>query len=161
MAIQPTLQALASKFADDVMSAIRSAPVSELLGEEAPARPRTHATNGVSAKKPAAKAKPVEANGRLARRGPEEIEKTVGSILGLLAKNPAGMRSEQIRAALSMEAKEMPRPLAAAIESKRVTTKGQKRATTYFLKGASAGKKTTSKAAKTSKAKPSKAKGKK
>jgi hypothetical protein len=50
------------------------------------------------------------------------------------------MRAEAIRAALNLQAKEMPRPLKEAVESGRVGKSGQKRATTYFLKGGGAGR---------------------
>lgn len=47
------------------------------------------------------------------------------------------MRAEQIRESLGVEAKELPRPLAEAISSGRITKSGQKRATTYFAGGGS------------------------
>lgn len=59
----------------------------------------------------------------------------VESIVDVLAKNASGLRSEQIREALGVEAKELPRPLAEALSSGRVTKTGQKRATTYFAGG--------------------------
>jgi len=153
MAVQTTIKSLAEKFTSDVLSVLRTATVEDLLGDESTTH---HATNGRASNghaRPLAKAAPRAAapgkKGRLARRGPEEIDKMVSDIASLLSKNPAGMRSEQIRVALGWQAKEMPRPLAAALASKRVVSKGQKRATTYSLKGATAGKKTVTKAAKT------------
>lgn len=56
----------------------------------------------------------------------------VESIVDLLTKNGDGLRAEQIREALGVEAKELPRPLAEALSAGRVTKSGQKRATTYF-----------------------------
>lgn len=56
----------------------------------------------------------------------------IESIVDVLAKNSSGMRAEQIRESLGVEAKELPRPLAEAISSGRITKSGQKRATTYF-----------------------------
>lgn len=56
----------------------------------------------------------------------------IESIVDLLGKSPSGLRAEQIRSALGVEAKELPRPLAEAITSGRITKTGQKRATTYF-----------------------------
>ena len=44
--------------------------------------------------------------------------------------------------ALSMQPKELPRPIAEALSKKRIVKEGQKRATTYFAKeGAAAGAK--------------------
>jgi hypothetical protein len=64
----------------------------------------------------------------------------IESIVGLLQKHPEGLRAEQIREALNVEAKELPRPLAEALEQNRVNKTGQKRATTYFAGGAGGGK---------------------
>jgi hypothetical protein len=69
---------------------------------------------------------------RLGRRTQNDITAMVESIVDVLAKNAGGLRSEQIRSALNVEAKELPRPLAEALSSGRVTKTGQKRATTYF-----------------------------
>ena len=137
--IHGSLSTLASQFADDVLAAIRTASLSDLLESHgATSRIRPARSNG-SAKQSQAKALKSE-NGRLARRGPEEIGKVVTSIVGLLSKNPAGMRAEQIRGALNLQSKEMPRPLAEALKQKLITSKGQKRATTYALKSASGSK---------------------
>lgn len=62
----------------------------------------------------------------------------VDSIVGALQKASGGMRAEQIRDTLNVEAKELPRPLAEAIASGQITKSGQKRATTYFASGGSA-----------------------
>jgi hypothetical protein len=56
----------------------------------------------------------------------------VDDIVTLLGKHPEGLRSEQIRAELDCQAKELPRPLADALEAGRISKSGQKRATTYF-----------------------------
>jgi hypothetical protein len=44
------------------------------------------------------------------------------------------MRAEQIRSTLGLQAKEMPRILKEGLSTKKLTSKGQKRATTYFVK---------------------------
>jgi hypothetical protein len=59
----------------------------------------------------------------------------VDSIVSLLERRPDGLRAEQIRAELGLEAKELPRPIAEALASKRINKQGQKRATTYFARG--------------------------
>jgi hypothetical protein len=56
----------------------------------------------------------------------------VEAIVGLLDKHPQGMRAEQIRSSLGLDAKELPKPLADALAAKRISQKGEKRATTYF-----------------------------
>jgi hypothetical protein len=61
-------------------------------------------------------------------------------IVALLKANPAGLRAEQIREQLGLQAKELPRPLKEALDSGRLSKSGQKRATTYFAKGSGSGK---------------------
>ena len=75
------------------------------------------------------------APGRLARRSLEDIGSVVESIVALLQSYPDGLRAEQIRVALGLEAKELPRPLADGVAAGTLTKTGQKRATTYFLAG--------------------------
>jgi hypothetical protein len=57
-------------------------------------------------------------------------------IESLLSKSPRGLRAEEIRQQLGMQSKELPRPLKEGVEAGRLTKSGQKRATTYFVKGA-------------------------
>ena len=58
----------------------------------------------------------------------------IDRIVSVVGKAASGLRAEQIRAALGVEAKELPRPLADAVSAGRLTKTGQKRATTYFAK---------------------------
>jgi hypothetical protein len=46
-------------------------------------------------------------------------------------KHKSGLRAEQIRAQLGMQAKEMPRVLAEGLSKRKLKRRGQKRATTY------------------------------
>ncbi len=43
-----------------------------------------------------------------------------------------GLRAEQIRVALKMQSKEMPRVLQQGLAKKKLKSRGRKRATTYF-----------------------------
>jgi hypothetical protein len=79
--------------------------------------------------------------GRLARRSAGDIAGVVDRIIGLLRQSPKGLRAEQIRQKLGLQSKELPRPLKEAVDSGRLGKSGQKRATTYFVKGASTGPK--------------------
>jgi hypothetical protein len=56
----------------------------------------------------------------------------VDRIVAVLKSCKTGLRAEQIRAALEINPKDLPRPIAAALQSKRIRKRGQKRATTYF-----------------------------
>ncbi len=114
---------LAEDFAAAVFAAIRTASLEEILSETS--RPR-RSTGGSRA--------PRE-SGRRVRRSAADIASTVDAIEALLQKNPTGLRAEQIRAELGLQAKELPRPLAEGLSQKRFSKEGQKRATTYFAGG--------------------------
>jgi hypothetical protein len=49
-------------------------------------------------------------------------------------KHGDGLRAEQIRSELGMQAKELPRVLKEGLASKKLRSKGQKRATTYYAR---------------------------
>jgi hypothetical protein len=132
--LRSNLNDLASAFASSVFDAIKGASLDELLGEtgaaprRGPGRPKatpSPQTNG----KPA----PVPRSGRLSRRSPEEIAKALEGVVALVRKHKhkEGLRAEEIRANLGMEAKEMPRVLKEGLSTKKLRAKGQKRATTY------------------------------
>ena len=136
--LRNTIESLASQFATSVLAALRSASIDELTDvagrggavRRGPGRPRSESSE--SAAGPAKRAGGRGRGGRLGRRTQNDISRMVESIVDVLAKSAGGLRSEQIRAALGVEAKELPRPLAEALSSGRVTKTGQKRATTYF-----------------------------
>jgi hypothetical protein len=54
-------------------------------------------------------------------------------VIALVKSKKDGLRAEQIRAALKMESKEMPRVLQEGLAKKKLKAKGQKRATTYTV----------------------------
>ena len=123
-----------------VIDALRSASLEEITGVASGARasrPRSPAAEPAARKRAA---------GRLARRTADDIQGMVRTIVDLVAKHPDGLRAEQIRAALGVDAKELPRPLAEAVETGALTKSGQKRATTYTV--GSGGSSTSSRPAK-------------
>jgi energy-converting hydrogenase A subunit M len=67
----------------------------------------------------------------LKRRSPEQIANALGDVVSLLKKTKGGLRAEQIREALKLQSKEMPRVLKEGLTKKKLRSKGQKRATTY------------------------------
>jgi ribosomal protein L12E/L44/L45/RPP1/RPP2 len=135
--LRSTLDSLATSFAGAVLDAIKGASIQELLAESAaaprrgPGRPSASAAAhpAAAAAKPARRAKA----GRLARRSPEEITKTLDRIHGLLKGKKAGMRSEEIRKALKLDVREVPRVLKEGLSKKKLKSRGQKRATTYTV----------------------------
>ena len=52
--------------------------------------------------------------------------------MSLVENSPRGMRAEQIRSELGMQAKELPRVLGEGLATRRLRKRGHKRATTYY-----------------------------
>jgi hypothetical protein len=112
-------------------SAAQAAPVASAPKKRGrPAGSGNNSSNNHSHKASAASKK--TASGRLARRSAEDIGSVVESIVSLLEQHSEGLRAEQIRGALGLDAKELPRPLADGLAAGTITKTGQKRATTYF-----------------------------
>jgi hypothetical protein len=135
--LKSRIDSLASAFASDVVQAIRSASLEELLGGAV----TLGTVNGRGSARPvrpaavaAAPAPRTGKGGRLARRSSEEIRGTLDKVHGLLRASKGGLRAEQIRAALKLDVREMPRVLKEGLATKKLASKGQKRATTYFAK---------------------------
>ena len=135
--LQSQLDALAANFAKAIIAALQGASLQELVssdggrgsGGRTPRTERSVASPGPTVSR-AAPRKP----GRLPRRSADEIAATLNKIVLLVKTHKTGMRAEEIRSKLGMQAKEMPRILKAGIAAKKLSTKGQKRATTYFVK---------------------------
>jgi hypothetical protein len=133
--LKSQLDSLASSFASEVVRAIQGASLDEILGEvsgakRGPGRPRqSRVTESAPAQAPK-----TRKSGRLARRSPEDIKASLDKVRGLLKGAKSGLRSEEIRKALKLDKREIPRVLKEGLASKKLTSKGQKRATTYFAK---------------------------
>ena len=143
--IQDSIQSFAEGLAKLVKEAA-VASVQEALGQSAPIRSKvTRRGRPVSTKKAA---------GRI-RRSPEQLAAMSSEILSHIKANP-GQRLEQIAVDLGMNTSEMKRPLALMMEAKKLSTKGQKRGTTYYAgkaKGAGRKKATKKKVTRKKKAK--------
>jgi hypothetical protein len=140
--IQAQIHVLARHFVDQVVEVLRGASLRDLIshdggpgGAVGNGRPaRSAAPNASVAPVAALAPKATRPNGRLARRSADEIQATLDKIVTLLRKQKDGLRAEEIRSNLGMLAKEMPRILKEGLSTKKLTSKGQKRATTYFAK---------------------------
>ena len=139
MSLKNRIASLAEEFSAGVLAAIRSASLEEILSEGS----RGSAPRASASAAPAGSAGPAKRgpgrprgrkSGRLARRSPEQIAQVVESIVAALKKNKAGMRSEQLQKLLNLDKKEISGPLNEALEGKKITKKGQRRATTYFAR---------------------------
>ena len=135
----PDIRTLVDQFASDLSTVMRRAALEEVhaklriaIGEVAPkrrgpGRPRSIVSNGVVRTKPTGK------RGRPGKFTPEQLDALGGRILTLLKKSP-GARSEQLSAAMKMDAATLRIPLKALIAAKKIKVKGQKRGTTYFAR---------------------------
>ena len=138
--LKTTIDSLAAEFASKLITAIKGASFAEILSVTGGSSPARRGRPPAPAKAEAPKAHvPVSVarkgkGGRLARRSPEALAKTKAEIVALLAKSPKGLRAEQIRAKLGLTKQEIPRPLSDALAEKLIAKKGEKRATTYFVK---------------------------
>jgi hypothetical protein len=124
------LASLAGAFASSVLEAIRGASLEDILAESR--APVSKARREVPSNGAAAKPVRGKAAGRLRRRSADDIAKALDRVVALVKKNKDGLRAEQIRQQLGMQAKEMPRILKEALSKRQLKSRGQKRATTYF-----------------------------
>jgi hypothetical protein len=110
--LRASLDGLVSTFTGSILEAVRRSSVEELarLGT-APAE--EHVT------------------GRLRRRSAAEITHALVRVIALLDGRPGGMRVKEIRLALGMDPREMPRVLQEGLRRRLLQTDGRKRATTY------------------------------
>jgi hypothetical protein len=162
--LRQQLDHLASTFVNGVLHAVRTASIEDVLAESGGGRRVADVAPSRGAGR---------RTGRLPRRSAEDIGQVIDRIVSLVKQSPKGLRAEEIRQRLDLQAKEMPRPLKEAVEAGRLSKSGQKRATTYVARGGGAaaarpvarkaGKagrsaKTAKKARKTGKAKAARAK---
>jgi hypothetical protein len=120
---------LADSFATAVLSAIRSASLEELLAESGGPRRGAPRTSAAARSVPRSRG---SSPGRLPRRSADDIAHVLDSVTSLVKKHKEGLRAEQIREELGLQAKELPRVLKEGLSSRKLKSKGQKRATTYF-----------------------------
>jgi hypothetical protein len=132
--LRSALNDLASAFASSVLDAIRGASLEEVVGGTGGAPRRAPGrSKAAPAPKAIGKTSRVPRSGRLKRRSAEDIAKMLEQVVALVAKNKTGLRAEQIRQALRLQSKEMPRILKEGLSNKSLKSKGQKRATTYTV----------------------------
>jgi hypothetical protein len=138
MSLQSQLNQLASSFTHAVIEAIREVSLEELVAETGglkgmPRVPAMTSSRG-RGRAPRRQTGPSRRSSsrRLKRRSRDDIHKALGDIVSLVENRPRGMRAEQIRIELGMEAKEMPRILGEGLATRQLRKRGQKRATTYY-----------------------------
>jgi hypothetical protein len=131
--LRSKLDDLATAFADDVLSAIRSASLQELTGGGSDgAGSGRRARGGGGQPDPLSMPRPTK-GGRLARRSPDEIQQALGLVVAALKGTKGnGMRAEEIRGFLKLDKRALPRVLHEGLQTKKLKSKGRRRATTYF-----------------------------
>jgi hypothetical protein len=143
MSLQTQLNQLASSFTQAVIAAIREVSLEELVAETGGLKgmPRSQAMRSPAMTGSRGRGRaPRRVTGpsrrsssrRLKRRSHDDIEKALGDIVSLVERKPRGMRAEQIRSELGMQAKEMPRILGEGLATRKLRKRGHKRATTYY-----------------------------
>ena len=130
--LKHTIEELAANFATTLIQALKSLSLEELLAETSGQAARRG--TGRPPKGASLTVSQPSNGGRLARRSAADIGKTVEAIVALLRKHPKGLRSEQIQQATGLAKREIVGPLGAALTAKKITKKGQRRATTYFAR---------------------------
>jgi hypothetical protein len=128
--LSESFAALAQIFAEDVLALARKASVEDIIAETAgvpgkrgPGRPpKSSSTVDVSPLPTTAK-----------RMGPAMID-SVANLITRYVKSHQGARGEVIRKELGIPKNKWAVPLAFALEKKGLSKKGEKRATTYWVK---------------------------
>jgi len=134
--LRQTIEAHAVQFASAIVQALRGASLDELMtiaGGQTGAPPRGRPRGRRAAKTNGASPKATNNAGRLGRRSADEIGRTLDKIVAVLSQHPEGLRAEQIKAALQLDKRELPKPIAAGLQSGVLKKSGQKRATIYTL----------------------------
>jgi hypothetical protein len=116
---------LAQSFADGVLAAIRTASLEDLLAESGNRRrARAEGRGG--------RPDPLRKGGRLHRRTQEQIDAVLAKVIAAVkATRGKGLRAEEIREMLGLDVREVPRVLKEGLRTKKLKSKGQKRATVY------------------------------
>jgi hypothetical protein len=131
--LQSRIAALAASFVDSVLEAVGSSSLEELIGGRNAVH-ESRRTPSTQAAAPSRASRAAPPSGRLPRRSAEDIAKALEIVVSLLNSRKNGLRAEQIRAELNLQAKELPRILKEGLGRKKLRAAGQKRATTYFAK---------------------------
>jgi hypothetical protein len=119
------LDAFAAGVAAEIAGALHIAPAQELLASSIPRGAGPRRPFGAEAARPLL-------TGRVPRRSRRDILASLNMVVELVRGRESGMRSGEIRAALRMLPHEMPRVLREGVRTKRLTSEGRTRATTYF-----------------------------
>jgi hypothetical protein len=110
---------------ESIFVAARSVPLEELWADPRGVLHEPHRNGGAASRLPAV------ASSSDARGGSTQA-KTLELVVLLLRGQPGGMRAEHLRKKLGVSKPEIARALKQGLESKKIVSKGERRATTYF-----------------------------
>jgi hypothetical protein len=132
--LHSNLTNIAAALTESLIAVLRDTRLEELLAESSPSKAaRGRQTQSETPKvRTRSKAASKSKSGRLPRRSDAEIAAALDRVIALVRKNKKGMRAEGIRGALGLQPKELPRILKEGLSTKKLKSKGQKRATMYF-----------------------------
>jgi hypothetical protein len=133
MALRAQLHDLASSFADAIVDVIRFSSLDELSSQTGVAAHLGRGRLPSSSRERPTKPGDARKSRRLPRRSLEAIGKQLAEVVALVRESKGGLRAEQIRESLGLQAKELPRVLKEGLATKVLTCEGNKRATTYFV----------------------------
>lgn len=135
--LQETIARLATEFANSVLHAIRSAPLSEIMPTGAAAAPKAAAREAVRAPVRATPARSAAPAAAAARRGGRtsgvDIDKSLVELLALLGKSRNGAQGGELRKDLRLSKGQFLRVAAAGVHSKKIRRIGERRGIKYFL----------------------------
>jgi hypothetical protein len=127
--VESQIDSLVAAFVSDLTALVRASAVTiveeALAGQHLPQRRRGAPKRG------AASAPSRRTKG--AKRDPNAIAALTEQLAAFIKKTP-GQRIEQIGKALGMPTRDLTLSVKKLVAAKRVSTKGQKRATTYFAR---------------------------
>ncbi|HTQ04942.1 MAG TPA: DNA-binding protein [Polyangiaceae bacterium] len=126
--VESDIRSRVEAFVEDLTAMIRASAldlVNEALGEGG-SRPGRK-----SGGRRAAAAAPVARRAKGAKRDPKMLAALTDRLGDYIKKNP-GQRIEQIGKSLGTPTKDLALPVKKLLAAKKISTKGQKRATTYF-----------------------------
>jgi hypothetical protein len=118
--LRERITGLAARFAEEVIAAV-SESVDERLAQGG--------TGGLTFGRKA---------GRVVRRSADALAEVGERIVAALGREPKGIRSEDLRAAIGLSRAEMFRPIGMLLAAGRIRKTGQKRRTVYFVEAGAA-----------------------
>ena len=129
-AMSPRIQALVTQFVEELTAAIQEegaaafkAAIAGGAGEAgARRRPVSRAGSGRTSS---------QARRKGAKRDPKELEKLTNTLATFIKRKP-GQRIEQIGKELGTATKDLALPVKKLLGAKKISTRGQRRATTYY-----------------------------